>query len=345
MRKVLSMVLLLAVTLTVSAPASATQLNRCDFSCESAFKYDGYLINPDGSISSVTINEVDQLIFERNKAVLLGENERADYYLQQLLTVGGRHSTAEEIAAFATQMDDEYKTAERGNSSVSYTTYTYSVSVNGTSYQVKRITAHPTTSSNLFHSASVNKKTTSSSVASGVYSLLKVSGSYLLGQANSIIGSCISAYNAFKDVISGFSPTTTVYGITATYVCAALEQVSFYQYLANGYWTPFASTSYVQTAISSTVFSTNYAGGSQNGLNMTINSIQDSIYSPCSLLTDYCDNYYYDVSSILGRFLSTAQFDKKSQVTSVCFFHNANGTKKIIKTMGMLCPISTAEVY
>lgn len=52
-------------------------------------------------------------------------------------------------------------------------------------------------------------------------------GSAAIGSAGKIAETCITAYEAFKSVISGLTPSTTIYDITATYACAALEQVSF----------------------------------------------------------------------------------------------------------------------
>lgn len=344
MKKIVTILFLLTL-MSFARPVSAASADEMDHLSDPVLKLDYPLIREDGSVSDVTICEIDRIIFERNRAILAGEMEKAEQYHQQLLEEGCRISTVEELEISGVRMDEDRNTLERGISSVSYTTTIHTVSVNGTNYQVKRITAYPTTGSNLFHSAVIGNKTISSSVASGAYKLLNVIGESAIGNTNPIIGGCITAYNCFKNIISGFASDTVVYGITASYTCAALEQVSFYQYLSNGYWTPFASSSYVQTAISSTVFSTNYSGGSQNGLNLSVNAIQDTVYSPFSLWTDFCDNYYYDMSSILSRYFSTYQFDKKSQITHVAFFHNANGPKKIIEMLGMVCPTTTNDVY
>lgn len=220
-------------------------------------------------------------------------------------------------------------------------TIQYSVVVSGKTYQVKQVIAYPTIHSNLFHSDSINQKSVSSSVSAGSYELLKVMGSLAFGAAHEAVGIGISAYDALKSIISGFAPTTTVYGITANYSCAALEQVSFYQVLLNGYWTPFASSSYVQTGFSSTIFEADYSGGAKTGLNMDISSMEDTLYSTYSLNSS---GDGYNTANILARYFTPYQFDKKSQVKSATFYHDADGTVKTIRTFGMLCPTTTADI-
>ncbi len=311
---------------------------------EDISKIDGHLINADGTISSTTIDDVDRIIHERNKAIIAGDKEKVDQCQQQLKDAGAIPSTTEEILAFAKSTDAYSQVLERATSSISYDTYTYYAYANGTRYQIKRITANPTTNSNLFHSASINNKTISSTVSAGTYELCRVMGTIATGSAyvGSVANSCISAYDALRSVITGFTPSTTVYGITASYSCAALEQVSFYQYLTpSGYWTPFATSSYIQTGFSSTIFSTNYSGGSKSGLNMSISSLEDTIYSPYSLNSSGTG---YNTGNMLERYFTTYLFDKKSQVTSAVFHHDANGTQKHIKTLAMLCPTTTSDI-
>ena len=309
---------------------------------EDIAKYDGHLVNPDGSVSSVTIDDIDQIILERNKAILAGDTKRANQCQQRLINSGAKPSTPAELAPFSGGTDLAKQPSQRAFSGVSLDTTTYYVYVQGVRYLVKRTDARPTTESNLFHSASVNNKTISSSVSAGVYELLRAAGMAYLGAAYQDYNSYISAYDALRSAITGFAPSTTVYGITATYSCAALEQVSFYQYQdSHGYWTPFASSSYVQTGFGAVIYSTDYAGGRKTGLNMTVHALENTIYSTSSLNANHTG---YDTSGILARYFTTYLFDKKSQVTSVSFFHNANGTKKTIKTFGMVCPTTTADI-
>ena len=294
---------------------------------------DGHLIREDNTISSVTIDDVDRIIYERGIAVLRGDAQKVSELEAKLDDLGVRDSYPEEIKALSV---DSIQAAELASSSVTFKTTNYTATANGKTYEIKKTTALPTTSCNLFHSAAVNNTTTSSSVDSGHYQLLKVAGTCMAGVVNSTLGKFVSAYDTLKSVISGFSSSTVVYGITASYSCAALEQVSFYQYkTSSGSLSSFATSSYAQTAFSSTIFSTNYAGGSKQGLNMSINALEDTIYS----------SYSYNTGTMLERYFTTYIFDKKSQVTNVSFYHDANGTKKTIKTLGMLCPTSTSDIH
>lgn len=342
MKRFLSIALSLAIAFSLSATSFATSLIPETLNAENIARFDGHLINADGTISSTTIDDIDQIIYERNRAILAGNTTRANLYQQQLRNSGAKPSTSAEIMTFAENLDMATSSLLLANSNVSYDTYTYYAYANGTRYQIKRITANPTTESNLFHSATINNKTISSSVDAGHYELFKVTGSFVAGLAHPIADACITAYDALKSVITGFTPSTTVYGITASYACAALEQVSFYQVYLNGYWTPFAASSYVQTAFSSTIFGTDYSGGSKTGLQMSVSAVEDAVYSPASL---NASGTGYDTGDILERYFTTYLFDKNSQVTHVSFYHDADGTSKYIETFGMVCPTTTYDVF
>ena len=339
MKRILSLVLSLSMLFAMATTAFAADY----IAATSEAKLSGRLIKQDGTLSSATISDIDALIHKRNEAILKGNEMEAKEFEEKLYALGAYKSTQEEIMAVADKTSTS-SVAPRASSNVTYiTTPVYYAYANGTRYEVKRTDALPTTNSNLFHSASVNNKTTSSSVASGTYELCKVLGTLAAGAASPIAEACISAYEAFSSVISGFSPSTVVYGITASYSCAALEQVSFYQYkTTSGYWTPFASSSYIQTGFSSTIFSTDYSGGSKQGLNMNVESITDTIYSTYSY--DSSEDTGYDTDDMLERYFTSYIFDKKSQVTGVLFYHDANGTTKTIKSLGMLCPTTTTDI-
>ncbi|MBE7004076.1 MAG: hypothetical protein E7425_07300 [Ruminococcaceae bacterium] len=49
---------------------------------------DGHLINPDGTISPTTIDEIDLIIHERNRAILDGDTEKAEQLQQKLIEAG-----------------------------------------------------------------------------------------------------------------------------------------------------------------------------------------------------------------------------------------------------------------
>lgn len=289
---------------------------------------EGHLINDDNTVSTVTTDDVEDVLIERGWAVLRGDGNKVKELEDELDDMGVKDSTPAEIALFA---GDTVQPMAASSSSVTYKTSTSTVTVNGSTYQVKETIALPTTDSNLFHSASVNNKTTSSSVAAGEYELFKVIGNVAYAQ----YGRFVSAYDTLKSVISGFSKTTDVYGITASYVCGALEQVRFYAYKNNGVWTNYGSSSYVQTAFSGTIFSTNYNGGSKQGLNVAVSSKEDIVYS----------QYSYGAANILSRYLNTYAFNKSAQVVNVFFYHNADGTRKNIKSFGMLCPTTTSDIH
>lgn len=328
MKKFLSIILCFATVFSLSATAFAAEQQMT----VDKVSYAGHLINEDGTISSATIDEVDNILLERSKAILNGNIQQADELESELYDLGVSESTPAEISAFA---DGSSPRMLLASSNVTFTTSTYYATANGQSYQVKRTDALPTTSSNLFHSASVNNITSSASVAAGSFELCKVLGVAAVGVAYPATGAYITAYDALKAVITGLTPSTVIYGITASYACAALEQCSFYQYkTTSGYWTPFAASSYVQTGFSSTIFSTSYSGGSKQGLNMQVSTQEDTIYSPSS----------YNTGTMLERYFQTYIFDKKSQVTSVFFEHEANGSTITIKSLGMLCPTTTSEI-
>lgn len=289
---------------------------------------EGRLINDDYTLSEVTTDDVDKVVYEIGLAILDGDEKAAAELEQELDSMGVKDSTPEELQVIS---GASTQAARASSSKVTYKTSTYSVTVNGKSYQVKEVIALPTTESNLFHSVSVNKKTISSSVASGEYQLLKVLGTAAFAEYERYI----SAFSALKSVISGLTPTTKVYGITATYVCAALEMVRFYSYKTSYGWAGYGCSSYAQTAISATIFSTSYSGGSKSGLNMAISAVKDLV----------CSSNGYGAANILKRYFQTYLCDKQSQITNVAFYHNANGKSKTIDVIGMTCPTTTADIH
>lgn len=333
MKKLMASILAVTMIFAMSSTVFATELSP-----ENAAQLDGRLIKQNGTISSSTVDDIRELVHERNRAIISGDKIKEDQFQQMIENAGAYQSTPEEIAVLTDNIDDANALA---SNNVTYNTIQYSVTVNGTTYQVKETISYPTTNSNLFHSASINNKSTSSSVSAGSYELLKVSGSLAAGAASPYLGVGITAYDALKSVLTGFSKSTTIYGITANYSCAALEQVSFYQVYLNGYWTPFASSSYVQTAFSSTIFSTNYGNVGNTGLTMDVISKEDTLYSTYSLNSS---GNGYTTSNILARYFTSYIFDKKSQVMSATFYHDADGTSKSIKSFGMLCPTTTADI-
>ena len=152
----------------------------------------GHLINADGTTSSTTIDDIDRIIHERNRAFLEGNTSKVNQYQQQLRNAGATPSTLSEISVSAGNVDTQ--SLKRIVSSATFDTYTYYAYANGTRYQIKRITANPSINSNLYHSASVNKKTISSSLSAGTYELFKVMGSAAIGSAGKIAETCITAY-------------------------------------------------------------------------------------------------------------------------------------------------------
>ena len=75
---------------------------------------------------------------------------------------------------------------------------------------------------------------------------------------------------------------------------------------------------------------------------MNVESITDTIYSTYSY--DSSEDTGYDTDDMLERYFTSYIFDKKSQVTGVLFYHDANGTTKTIKSLGMLCPTTTTDI-
>lgn len=342
LRKILAIILVFAITMSLGPAAFADALiadaylsgkkplrinadNTINIANGSLIE--GRLINDDYTLSEVTTDDVDKVVYEIGLAILDGDEKAVAELEQELDNMGVKDSTPEELQVFS---GASTQAARASSSKVTYKTSTFSVTVDGKSYQVKEFIALPTTESNLFHSVSINKKTTTSSVASGHYNLLKVIGTAAIAE----YGNFVSAFNTLKSVISGFSSTTEVYGITATYVCAALEMVRFYSYKTSSGWSSYGSSSYAQTAFSATILSTSYSGGSKSGLNMAVSAIKDLVSSSND----------YGAANILKRYFQTYLYDKNSQITNVLFYHSANGTKKSIKLLSMICPTTTTDI-
>lgn len=91
MKKYVSFLLALSVvfSMTVSAFASESVENH------------EYVINPNGTRSTVTIEEIDQLIQQKNDALYDEDYETANQLKEKLYQLGGRPSTTEEIRSLS----------------------------------------------------------------------------------------------------------------------------------------------------------------------------------------------------------------------------------------------------
>lgn len=337
MKRILALALSLVILFAMATAVFAA--NYSDAATEA--KFAGRLIKQDRTLSTATISDIDALIHKRNEAILRGNEQEASKLEEELYALGARKSTQEEIMAFADKPSTFSTVPQAKNTD--FVTSSYFVFVNGRHYEVERIDALPTTASNLFHSATVNNKKTSTRIQAGSLELCKVLGSAAAEKAIPIFDEFTTAYEALHSVISGFSPTTVVYGITGSYVCAALEQVSFYRYKnPKGYWTPFATSSYIQTSFTAVLFSTDYSGGSKQGLQTEIDPIKNIIYSPYSY--DSREKQGYNTADILDRYFTSYLVDKKSQVTGVIFYHRENDERKEIISIGMVCPTTTSDI-
>lgn len=67
----------------------------------------GHLINADGTTSSTTIDDIDRIIHERNRAFLEGNTSKVNQYQQQLRNAGATPSTLSEISVSAGNVDTQ----------------------------------------------------------------------------------------------------------------------------------------------------------------------------------------------------------------------------------------------
>lgn len=333
-KKLVSFMLILSMILSLGVTAGAVY---------SANSIDApeHLIYEDGSISDATLADVDLLTQKRSQAIFNGDEKAAEDLLLQLQEIGGRPSTQEEIALFVSP--NELAASGTGDIAMptkvtKYMTYSYTTTVNGKTYEVKRVDNVASTSSNLYHNGVIAKKTSANKSASTFQAIVSSAITWAGNSATQAASKAMSVYSIVGSIVEAISPTTVVKDINATYTYQIQEYCSFYSYKnSSGNWVSFARASYADTVVTVVMLSVTPSGGTTMTLNNCTATYKNKFYGENSNPNNTTKN----ISNLLKNFLSTNVIDSKSLVTSVTIY--SDGTN-VVRRIGLVAPSSTSEI-
>lgn len=317
MRKVFSFLLTLVVCGSLCVPAFATGTEN------------NHLIYESGEISEATVEEVDALLRERNRAILAGDESAAEAIMDELYSMGVRPSTAEEIAAVS---DSDIMVAAGGNYELN--TIEYSTYVNGKTYYVKRIDCAVFPGCNLYQTMNISPRTIEASCQAASFDMCTAVGTTIAGVANPVAGAVLTVYDVLKNAVANLTPTTIVEDISASYDVTILEQCSFYSYKLNNYWTPYAVTQFVELEVDATIFGLDYNGSGFSHINN-----QDATYFATIYAGSQND---YTAGAQLREYFTSYLCNYDSMVTAL-ILRDVNGDTLLSR--GLVCPHNTSQIF
>ena len=336
---ILIMSMIMACTLAI--PAGAVQqidLVESDASTE-------HLIYDDGSISNATVADVDELMQKRTQAIFEGNEEKADMIMEEMMALGVRPSTQEEIDLFAAPQkftsNESNGVASNGTMQLKratqFVTTPYTSTVNGVTYNVKRIENVSSTSSNLYHKGVVAKKTTGNKAASA-FGVCKALGTAAAGIANSTAGNALSVYSALSGTAAAVSSTAIIKDIVASYTYQVQEYCQFYSYKnASGSWVPFAVGSYADMTVTAVMLKLTPSGGVTSTLNNITKTYNNKLYTSYSHPTNKAAN----TTNLLKEYLNSYTFINRYRVLSTAIY--SDGTN-VVRNIGLVAPTTTSEI-
>lgn len=179
------------------------------------------LSNPQTRSASVTIEEIDAVVEERNQAYLSEDFEKVEALTDKLHNMGMGTISLSELNKL-TGEEDAVATRTNAILETVYSKYT----TGGKTYDIMRIYATPTTSSNLY-STGVTALKNSSSAQANAMQFINITAQAAAGLSSNTIGVVQTVYGALQGYISAFSPTTTVKNISSSYTWNTSETCVF----------------------------------------------------------------------------------------------------------------------
>lgn len=173
------------------------------------------------SVSSITIDDIDALVEERNQAYLSGDYETVENLTNELHNRGMGTISLNELNQLT---GNENGSVTRGGATFEtvYSSYT----TGGKTYDIMRVYATPTTSSNLYMTGVTAVKNSSSAQANAMQ-FINITAQAAAGLASNTISAIQTVYGALKSYVSALSSTTTIRNISSSYTWNAAETCVF----------------------------------------------------------------------------------------------------------------------
>lgn len=180
-------------------------------------------------LSEETIVRVDNLIDERNEALLNNNLERYNELTDELRQQGTREISLDEIMNLIVDGTDftynNLKTFHQ-DSSVMFEESNFNYSLNGKTYKILKITATPKGKESVLYKTGNTAIKNSRPASAYIMPVLDAAVSSTLGHSNEILGFVKTAYDLLKESIN-IDSSTTITDIKAAYTWNTVETCSF----------------------------------------------------------------------------------------------------------------------
>ena len=271
-----------------------------------------YVTDENGNIinSSYTIELVDELMQERVRALAQNDSEKVSEITQQLANMGGRPSTYHEIeetvgARMAMQTYGDGDSVGDLDGYIYFETYYSNVTIDGTTYRVRRVYATPGTNTVLHHHDILTAQV-DCGLPSGVAAAIKTAGRAYITGASYEIGLVSTFYDVLSQFIGSLTGTTIISDIDVSYECALLEHCVFLSFESgNDNWVDFAISSYAAGTVDA----------SYDYLDYSVTPPALRIASEQYYVEQFVDSSHYNIADyLLTSFFTTGELDTSTQI-------------------------------
>lgn len=311
--------------ISVSLLASAFLFSVIEMQNVSAFSNDEkeIVLDSNGDETNTTIDEINAIIDLQNEAFVEENFSSVKEYENQLNSLGVQTVTGSELAKIIGE--DQVGGIAKVKGATMKTVYS-KYTTGGKTYDVMRVLATPTTSSNLYKTGVTALKSNTSAQAK-TFSVLKTIGKTVAGESKA--GKAISAYDFIKSVASDISSTTTVTSISSSYTWNTAETCSFVYFKSpSGLWVH--SASYTKASCTVTVVVPTLKYGTNGAKTAHRTATYTSTFTPA---------YYDSTSKAYAGYKGSTYISQR--IKSV----NITGVSgKTVKNVVLTCPYNMTMV-
>ena len=238
-----SISLLLSCTMVISMVSTTAFAADSEIQNELSTNQE-YVIKEDGTRNgSVTMEDVNELFFELDKAVLMEDEESAAAIRKELENAGAKQVTLAEILAKTGGANSAI--APLAADDIEFRETHTEIVVDGETLEIMHIRALPDIGSNMFHQKQI-RIDAEPDMRAGALNMFEVSATFLGGELPKV-GTVISAFTAISDIFSGFSAQEIVEVLDVSYDLDLIENTAF-MYFWNentNNWTHIGTGNYV----------------------------------------------------------------------------------------------------
>lgn len=281
------------------------------------------ILDSNGHETNTTIDEINSVIDLQNKAFIEEDFSSVQEYENKLDSLGVQTVTGSELAKIIGE--DQVGSIAKVKGATMKTVYS-KYTTGGKTYDVMRVLATPTTSSNLYKTG-VTALKSDTSVTAKACNVLKTIGKTVAGESKA--GSALTVYDFIKSVASDISSTTTITSISSTYTWNTAETCSFIYFKSpSGIWVHSASYTKASCTVTVVVPTLKY------GTNGTKTAHRTATYT-----STFTPAYYDNTSKAYAGYKGTVYMSQR--IKSI----NITGVSgKTVKNVALTCPYNTTMV-